>query len=133
MSQQHLSRRDLLKLMGVGAAAGAVSGLPLGLLGRAMAQGSYPAGTVTLWSWGTPELQTEWMNDFFKAQYPDAGITGEAVGQSGPEGIQQTLMVDFAAGSANIHGIFHGQMKVVEKQRDETLRQIRSGLRFGVG
>jgi ABC-type glycerol-3-phosphate transport system substrate-binding protein len=67
-----------------------------------MAQGSYPAGKVTLWSWGTPQLQTDWMNDFLTAKYPDAGITGEAVGQAGAGEIQQMLMTDFAAGGTTL-------------------------------
>ncbi len=102
MFHKQISRRNLLKLMGAGAVATAASGVPLGLLRRAMAQNSYPPGTVTLWSWGTPQLQTEWMNDFLQAQYPDAGITGEAVGQPGAGDIQQMLMTDFAAGGTTL-------------------------------
>src|SRR5215813_11294230 len=102
MSLQKMSRRDLLKLMGAGVAASAASGLPLGLIGRAMAQGTYPAGKIALWSWGTPQLQTDWMTEFLTAKYPKAGITAEAVGQKGAGDIQQLLMTDFQAGGTTL-------------------------------
>lgn len=88
--------------MGSGVAATAASSLPTALLGRALGQGNYPAGAVTLWSWGTPSLQEEWMTDFLTAVYSEGGITAEAVGQGGPGDIMQLLLVDFAGGGGTL-------------------------------
>ncbi len=58
----------------------------------------YPAGTLTLWSWGTPQYQEDYMNDFLRTFYPLAGIKASALGTGGAGDIQQKIMLAWAAG-----------------------------------
>jgi multiple sugar transport system substrate-binding protein len=78
----------------------------------------YPAGQVTLWSWGTPQYQEDWMNDFLLTHYPGSGIKGVAQGTQGAEDIQTKLMLSYSAGCADCPDFVQSDAPVVKPMAD---------------